>query len=149
MNRIVLVIVVAAVVMAMRASAAERSGEGSGAIPTAVADAAGTVFSTGASAVERTRFTIGRMAGRVIGRSIRRTTERNAVEVAELKPAMSRASGARRERVRDIDRRRMEADSLALLSLEEGRPLAAVRNIMRSRGLVDAMRHQLTEELVR
>jgi hypothetical protein len=149
MKRIIGLIVVAAVVVAFKASASERGDAPS----SALAVAAGNVGTSGAhaasSAAQRTRFGIGRFAGRIIAPAVTGMAEKNAVEVAELQPAIGRSTAARRSRALEIDRRRVAADSLAQVMIAEGRPIAAVRQAMKARSLVDAVRHQITEELLR
>jgi hypothetical protein len=148
-KRILGMIVIVALVVAFRASAAERGSPAS----SPVAAAAGSAGATGAHALsgaaQRTRFTLGRFAGRIIAPAVSGMAEKHSAEIAALQPAIGSAPAARRNRAREIDRRRVAADSLAHVMIGEGRPLAALRSAMKARGLVDAVRHQVNEELMR
>jgi hypothetical protein len=87
--------------------------------------------------------------GRIIEPGVAGMAEKHAAEIAALQPAIRKAPLARQTRAREIDQRRVAADSLAQVMLHDGRPVAALRHAMKARSLVDVVRHQVTEELVR
>ncbi|HSJ26128.1 MAG TPA: hypothetical protein VK929_15730 [Longimicrobiales bacterium] len=150
MVRLVLLIILAAAVVALKASATEAPAEASALpVPGVVAEVGASGLSVAAGTVERARYGVGTVGSFFVRPTVLGMAEKNDRTVAELRPAIQRATGIRQEMVRDIHRRMAEADSTAAVRLDEGRPIAAVRYAMKGRGLLDAIRHQVVEETIR
>jgi hypothetical protein len=118
-----------------------------------LATAAGSAAVAGASVVStaasRTRHAVGMGVSRMIRPGVKGMTVRTASMVTDLQPAIRRAPTHRATRARTIARQIAATDSMALHSLSEGQPVAAVRLALKSRSLVDAVRHQVAEEAMR
>jgi hypothetical protein len=149
MRTLVTLVFVGAVIMALQAASAQQSTDNMPAVPGAVASIAGGIGATGSSAYQTTRFAVGRVCSRAVGPVVNGMSNRNTTELAAMQPAIRRTSSHRRARVRVIERRLAQADSLAAVSLAEGRPIAAVRYAMEGRSLLDAVKHHLVEERLR
>jgi hypothetical protein len=73
-------------------------------------------------------------------------TQNTARMLAELDPAIRKAPTYRAAKARAISKQIVATNSAALGSLNEGRPIRAMRMALKSRSLVDAVRHQVAEE---
>jgi hypothetical protein len=117
------------------------------------ATAAGSVAAAGASivstAASRTRHAVGTVVSRVIRPGVKGMTVRTASMVGDLQPAIRRAPSNRATKARAISKQIAVTDSMALHSLRDVRPIVAVRLALKSRSLVDAVRHQVAEEAMR
>jgi hypothetical protein len=146
MRTIGVLLLVAAAIMTLRHM--DRSGPGNPA--TAAAEtAAAAGASVASSAAARTGGVIGTAASGIIRPAVTGMTEKTAASVAGLEPAIKKASPHRAARARDIAKQIAATDSAAHRSLDQGRPIAAMRLALKGRSLVDAVRHQVAEERLR
>lgn len=149
MVRLILLIILAAAVVALQASASEAPSQTALPVPDAVADVGASGMAVATGTVERARYGVGRVGGFFVTPTVLGMAEKNERSVRDLEPAIGRAPEIRQARIRDIHGRMTEADSLAAVSLQEGRPINAVRYAMKGRSLLDAIRHQVVEETIR
>lgn len=154
MFRLLMLLIVGAAFVALHASTLEEGGSAGVSLPPngRLAGVPGSVASATTLAItsaEKGAGVLGTAGSFVIAPAIRGIVDRNESAVTALQPAIRRASGARQQRAREIQRRITQADSVALVRLEDGHPIAAFRETMKSRSLVDAIRHQVAEEMIR
>jgi hypothetical protein len=147
MRRIGLLLVAVAALVAFKVSTAEGPQDGLAAGVVGSATVTGGAVAN--SVFGRARHTIGMSTSRVIGPSVGGMTVKTNQQLAELQPAIRRAPARNAARARAVEKRIAESDSLAFHSLAVGRPIEAVRFAMKSRSLVDAVRHQVAEQNIR
>jgi hypothetical protein len=147
MRLFVVLLLIAAVSVALHSSEGSAA-RGGAATVLAVAPAAAGVEAVTASA-SRTRNVVGKAATAVLRPTVTGMTEKTARHLAELEPAIRRATPYRAERARRISRQVRDMNETAVASLDNGRPIDAFRFAMRSRNLVDAVRHQVLEDMIR
>jgi hypothetical protein len=99
-----------------------------------------------ASGTERLRESAGMLGSRIVARRVSAMTARTERLVDELMPKVEIASPDRRVRAMDLTLQIRSLESEAASSLEEGRPVVAIRAAMKGRGLVSAVRSQVLEE---
>jgi hypothetical protein len=154
MFRLLMILLLGAALLTLHASVAEEGGSpvsrhgplaSLGGVPGSVAVSTHTAIIVH----ERTRLAAGRGISAVIRPVVTGIAEGNRADLAELEPALRRARGPRQQRAREIQRLVIQTDSIAFVRLEHGHPLAAMRAAMKSRSLVDAVRHQVAEEIIR
>jgi hypothetical protein len=100
-------------------------------------------FSSGS---ERLRESAGLLGSRIARRGVSAMTAKTERMVDDLMPKVEIAAPDRRARATAIALQIRSLDSEAASSLEDGRPVVAIRAAMKGRGLVSAVRSQVLEE---
>jgi hypothetical protein len=143
MNRVVVLLVAASALVALKHSDGPTPNH-------PAASAAGSAAAAGADAITssvlRVSHGVGSATSYVIRPGVRSMTENTARMLAELDPAIRKTPAHRAARARAISKQIVATDSAALGSLNDGRPIRAMRLALKSRSLVDAVRHQVAEE---
>jgi hypothetical protein len=98
------------------------------------------------SGSQRLRESAGMLGSRIVGRGVGAMTARTERLVDDLMPKVEVAAPDRRARATAITLQIRSLDSEAASSLEDGRPVVAIRAAMKGRGLVSAVRSQVLEE---
>jgi hypothetical protein len=96
--------------------------------------------------VAQMRAAIGRAGAYVVAPIVRSITTDTERLIRELKPAMERAPARDVRRARKLKDMIARLDSAAHVSLDEGRPIDALRQAGDGRGLVASVRQVLAEE---
>lgn len=146
MRLLVVLLLIAAVSVALHSSEGSAAKDGAATVLAVAPAAAGVEVVTVSAA--RTRSVVGGAATAVLRPTVTGMTVKTARQLAELEPAIRRTTPQRAERARKISRQIGEMNETALASLDEGRPIDAVRFATRARNLVDAVRHQVLEDLI-
>jgi hypothetical protein len=147
MRLFVVLLLIAAVSVALHSSEGSAARENPATVLVVAPAAAGVEVVTASAG--RTRNVVGKAATAVLRHGVTDMTEETARQLAELEPVIRRSPPYRAARARQISRQIRDMNETALASLDNGRPVDAVRFAMRSRNLVDAVRHQVLEELIR
>jgi hypothetical protein len=98
------------------------------------------------SGTERLRESAGMLGSRIARRGVSAMTAKTERMVDDLMPKVEIAAPDRRARATAIALQIRSLDSEAASSLEDGRPIVAIRAAMKGRGLVSAVRSQVLEE---
>jgi hypothetical protein len=99
-----------------------------------------------ASGTDRLRESAGMLGSRIARRGVSAMTAKTERLVDDLMPKVEIAAPDRRARATAIALQIRSLDSEAATSLEDGRPVVAIRAAMKGRGLVSAVRNQVLEE---
>jgi hypothetical protein len=146
MRKFVVLLVLAAALVALQRTNGSAHENAATAAAESVAVAGSAVVSSTAS---HTRTIIGTGVSRVIRPGITGMSRKTSASLAELDPAIRKATPYRASRARAIRTHILATDSALFRSLDEGRPIQAMKLALKSRSLVDAVRHQVAEERLR
>ena len=93
---------------------------------------------------DKLKYSIGSVGCAVVGGTVRRSVEENERTLAELKNKIRTATGWDGDRARDVAKRIVYMDSVALENLHQGRPIKAVKLSMEAKSLLNAVRRNIT-----
>jgi hypothetical protein len=94
---------------------------------------------------DRLMYSIGSVGSAVVGSSVRKSVMDTEQSLADLKKAIKTAKGGDGVRARDLARKIMYMDSVAIESLHQGHPIKAMKQSVEAKSLLNSVRHNLKQ----
>ena len=97
------------------------------------------------SFVDRLQYSVGSVGSAIVGSSVRKSVLDTEQTLADLRKAIRMAKGSDGVRARDLAKKIMYMDSVAIENLHQGRPLKAMKQSMEAKSLLNGVRRQLNQ----
>jgi hypothetical protein len=91
----------------------------------------------------RLEYGMGMLGGKIVGSTVRNTVHETEVSLKDLKAGIKNARGGDAARAKKYAAKVTEMDSIALLDLQYGHPIKAVKAAMEAKSLLGAVRGQV------
>ena len=108
------------------------------------ATAADSVAVSQAGIGARLHYGVGMLGSKIVNSSVRNTVHETETSLKDLQAGIKNARGGDGQRAKKYAAKVVEMDSIALLDLEYGRPIKAVKAAMEAKSLLGAVRGQVS-----
>jgi hypothetical protein len=95
--------------------------------------------------MDRLQYSVGSVGSAIIGSSVRSSVLDTEQSLADLRKAIKMAKGSDGVRARDLAKKIMYMDSVAVENLHQGHPIKAMKQSMEAKSLLNAVRRNLQQ----
>lgn len=104
-----------------------------------------TVALAHVSFLDRLQYSVGSVGSAIVGSSVRKSVLDTEQSLADLRKAIRTAKGSEGVRARDVAKKIMYMDSVAVENLHQGHPIKAMKQSMEAKSLLNAVRRNLQQ----